>query len=206
MPQCSDLPRSSDTVWSESECLLHHYKFYLAIENSRDEDYVTEKLYQGLRAGSVPIYFGAPNVRDFLPHPDSALLIDDFDSIDALVDYVKRASADEHLYAKHMAWKNTQLSYQFMNRVATKPMDSIFCRTCDMIATKYGNGIGPISGGKGDSLNIPWCIVRSLKPIQDIILKQWHRYDDFTQSSLFIQTYVLSVKGAEEGNLLCIYN
>ena len=148
LPQCSGLPRTGDSVWSESECLLHHYKFYLAIENSRDEDYVTEKLYQGLRAGSVPIYLGAPNIRDYLPHPDSALLIEDFDDIKALVDYIKRANADEQLYAKHMAWKITKLSEQFMDRVAKKPANSIHCRVCDLIATKYGDGVGPVSGGR----------------------------------------------------------
>jgi len=34
--------------------LLKRYKFYLAFENSNVEDYVTEKVYQGLRVGSVP--------------------------------------------------------------------------------------------------------------------------------------------------------
>jgi hypothetical protein len=136
-------------------------KILETLENSRDEDYLTEKLYQGLRAGSAPIYLGAPNVRDFLPHPDSALLIEDFDNIDALVDYVKRANADEQLYAKHMAWKSTKLSYQFMDRVAKKPMDSIFCRVCDVIATKYGDGVGPVPGGKGDGVILPWCIIQS---------------------------------------------
>jgi hypothetical protein len=35
LPQCAGLPRSGDTFWSENECLLHHYKFYLAIEHKR---------------------------------------------------------------------------------------------------------------------------------------------------------------------------
>jgi len=34
--------------------LLKGYKFYLAFENSNVEDYVTEKVYQGLRVGCVP--------------------------------------------------------------------------------------------------------------------------------------------------------
>jgi len=39
------------------------YKFTLAIENYVCDDYVTEKLWRPLRLGSVPIVFGAPNVR-----------------------------------------------------------------------------------------------------------------------------------------------
>jgi len=197
LPKCAGLPRLGDTVWSESECLLHHYKFYLAIENSRDEDYVTEKLFQGLRAGSVPIYFGAPNIRDFLPHPDSALLIEDFDNVGALIDYVQRASADELVYAKHMAWKFEQLPNSFTERVAARPVDSIFCRTCDLIATKYGDGVGPIAGGKGDGLLLPWCIVRSLTAKSDIT-RQWHQPDVFKSSYSNLQTYVLSVKESRD--------
>jgi len=168
--------------------LLHHYKFYLSIKNSIDEDYVTEKLYQGLRAGSVPIYLGAPNVRDYLPHPDSALLIEDFDNVEDLIEYVSLASEDEQLYSKHMAWKSREFPATFMNKVATKPMDSIFCKTCDLIATQYGDGFGPIAGGKGDGLLLPWCVVRSLNANSE---SKWHQQNTFTQSEFYLHTYVL---------------
>ena len=42
--------------------LLARYKFTLAFENSRAAGYVTEKLFQPLIAGSLPIYWGAPDV------------------------------------------------------------------------------------------------------------------------------------------------
>jgi hypothetical protein len=157
---------------------------------------VTEKLYQGLRAGSVPIYFGAPNIRDFLPHPDSVLLIEDFDNVEALIDYVRLACEDEQLYAKHMAWKSTEFHATFMNKVATKPMDSIFCETCDLIALKYGDGVGPSSGGNGDGLLLPWCIVRSLTANSDGLLRNWHHHNTLTQSEFILQIYVLSGKRA----------
>lgn len=48
-------------------CILSTYKFYLAFENSIDPSYVTEKYYQGLLSGSVPVYLGAPNVEKFYP-------------------------------------------------------------------------------------------------------------------------------------------
>jgi hypothetical protein len=46
VPECSGIPHHGETVWAEKECLSHHYKFVLALENSQDCDYVTEKLYQ----------------------------------------------------------------------------------------------------------------------------------------------------------------
>ena len=44
------------------------YKFVVAVENAVCPDYVTEKLWRALEVGAVPIYHGAPNVREILPH------------------------------------------------------------------------------------------------------------------------------------------
>lgn len=42
-------------------------KFVLAFENTRAEDYVSEKIYDAMAAGSVPIYSGAPNIDKHVP-------------------------------------------------------------------------------------------------------------------------------------------
>jgi hypothetical protein len=42
-------------------------QFGLAIENTRDPDYITEKLFEVLESGAVPVYLGAPNWREFVP-------------------------------------------------------------------------------------------------------------------------------------------
>uniref|UniRef100_A0A6N2K8M2 Fucosyltransferase n=1 Tax=Salix viminalis TaxID=40686 RepID=A0A6N2K8M2_SALVM len=44
---------------------LKRYKFSLAFENSNEEDYVTEKFFQSLVAGTIPVVIGAPNIQDF---------------------------------------------------------------------------------------------------------------------------------------------
>jgi hypothetical protein len=40
-------------------------------ENSIAPDYVTEKLYDAFVGGCVPIYYGATNIQNFLPDPES---------------------------------------------------------------------------------------------------------------------------------------
>lgn len=53
--------------WQDKVRLLQNYTFTLVLENSNVYDYVTEKLFQALLAGSIPVYLGAPNVQHFLP-------------------------------------------------------------------------------------------------------------------------------------------
>jgi hypothetical protein len=43
------------------------YRYHIAIENSAQADYWTEKLSDAYLAGAFPIYFGAPNIADYFP-------------------------------------------------------------------------------------------------------------------------------------------
>lgn len=57
---------------------LNRYRYSVAIENSRLNSYVTEKFYDCIIAGCVPLYFGAPNIADYFPKDSFiALPIDD---------------------------------------------------------------------------------------------------------------------------------
>lgn len=53
--------------------LFRQYRFCICMENSLAMDYVSEKVYQGLAAGCLPIYWGAPNIRDLLPAPEAVI-------------------------------------------------------------------------------------------------------------------------------------
>eukprot|EP01051_Picozoa_sp_SAG22_P003884 SAG22_NODE_197_length_15520_cov_116.311264_6_plen_675_part_00 len=46
---------------------IARYSFYLAFENSNEPGYVTEKVYNGLDAGAIPVYLGAPDVGEYVP-------------------------------------------------------------------------------------------------------------------------------------------
>jgi hypothetical protein len=54
--------------------ILPKYKFALCYENVSDQPgYITEKIFDCMRADCVPIYWGAPNVTDYV---DPAAFID----------------------------------------------------------------------------------------------------------------------------------
>ena len=52
--------------------ILSNYKFHLAWENQYEAEYVTEKVYHSLLAGSIPIYVGPLDITRLVP-PDSII-------------------------------------------------------------------------------------------------------------------------------------
>jgi hypothetical protein len=47
---------------------LSNYKFSICFENARDiPGYITEKIFDSMAAGCVPVYWGAPNIADYVP-------------------------------------------------------------------------------------------------------------------------------------------
>jgi hypothetical protein len=138
VPECVGLP-----VWNvdhdgEKHCALSHFPFYLAIENSEAPGYATEKLWQGLIAGSVPIYWGESNVLELLPHPDAVVDVRAFNnSIDNLAAYIHQALNDGgEIYRKHTAWKKMPLhewSPHFLD-LLSRPKSGVFCRVCEWAA------------------------------------------------------------------------
>ena len=46
---------------------LRNYRYSIAIENSCIPSYITEKFYDCIIAGCVPVYFGAPNIDEYFP-------------------------------------------------------------------------------------------------------------------------------------------
>jgi len=96
-----------DALYGPKIEVLKKYKFTLAFENSVGVDYVTEKLYHPFMAASIPIYHGAPNIHEFLPGPNSAVLVSDFASPKQLAEYIIKVAKDEHLYKSFLTIKNS---------------------------------------------------------------------------------------------------
>jgi len=86
--------------WRAKLAFLSDYKFTIAFENESADNYLTEKPLQALAVGSAPIYWGCPQVAEYI-NPRSFINARDFDSFDALVEHVKRVDNDPDLYAEY---------------------------------------------------------------------------------------------------------
>ncbi|ONK58063.1 uncharacterized protein A4U43_C09F7730 [Asparagus officinalis] len=134
-PECAN--RKSDIHWWDHlHCAMSHYKFVLAIENTATESYVTEKLYYALDSGSVPIYFGAPNVWDFVP-PNSIIDGSKFSSIEELSSYVKSVANDPVAYAEFHAWRRCGVMGNY-GKARAASLDTLPCRLCEFVSRKGG--------------------------------------------------------------------
>jgi hypothetical protein len=128
----------SDGRYDKRE-MFQRYRYCVCIENSVDEDYVTEKLWDGLGAGCLPIYYGAPNVvRDFLPSPQAALLYDPAKP-DELAETIKRLSSDNSLYEERMRWRSEpieRLAAGFRRLLDLTRLPPTKCQLCQLVARK----------------------------------------------------------------------
>lgn len=114
---------------------LKRYKFSLAFENSNEEDYVTEKFFQSLVAGAVPVVVGAPNIQDFAPSPGSVLHIKELKDVGSVAKTMKHLAANPDAYNQSLRWKYEGPSDSFKALVDMAAVHSS-CRLCIHLATK----------------------------------------------------------------------
>jgi hypothetical protein len=127
----------SDGAWSSLMEVLPRYKFYLAFENSIAADYVTERVFHALVRGVVPVYRGAPNVREWMPDDDALIDASDFASARELADYLRQLDRDDTAYAKHLRWKYDGYSDRFRRLVDLGSIDPMW-----RMAVKLAHGCG----------------------------------------------------------------
>jgi hypothetical protein len=108
---------------------IARYKFTLAFENSIDHDYVTEKFFDPLIAGSVPVYLGAPNISDFAPGERCYIDVTDFAGPRELADELLRLAAAEHAYQELLVWKTQPFRERFQQLVDLN-RTHVLCRLC----------------------------------------------------------------------------
>jgi hypothetical protein len=124
--------------------LYRGYKFTLAFENSYAPDYVTEKFWHPLAAGSVPVYRGTADVAHFAPAPRCYIDARDFASATELGAYLDHLDRHDDDYAEYHAWRNEELSPSFTALLA-RLQESMWCRLSTTVAamrSRPRRGIG----------------------------------------------------------------
>ena len=122
----------------------------MAFENSETNDYVTEKFFQSLVAGSVPVVIGAPNVKFYAPdtgpypYESSAVIVasDYGDKADIIAPLLLAFENDEKAYNGSLEWKTRGYSDDFKAMMDLNDVHSS-CRACISIADERRKIYGP---------------------------------------------------------------
>ena len=88
------VPRTATVEYNAKQSLLSEYRFALTMENFVYPGYVTEKIFDALAAGAIPVYLGAPDIESFVPN-DVFIDIRDFSGpseLEAFLDELTEAA------------------------------------------------------------------------------------------------------------------
>ncbi|CAL1534271.1 unnamed protein product [Lymnaea stagnalis] len=109
--------------------LSRKYFYYLAFENSFCVDYVTEKFFKLFtNADVIPVVRGGANYKRYFP-PDTFIDASDFDSPEALGEYLKDLSQEKDRYMKMLRKKS---EYEYV------AVESWHCKLCEKMNKDTG--------------------------------------------------------------------
>ncbi|XP_076866168.1 4-galactosyl-N-acetylglucosaminide 3-alpha-L-fucosyltransferase 9-like isoform X2 [Brachyhypopomus gauderio] len=115
----------------EYDNVMTSCKFYLSFENTKSQDYMTEKVYNPLTKGSVPVVLGSPRhiYERFIPG-DAFIHVDDFATPKELAQRLLSLDKNEDEYKMYFGWRKL---YEVKH--VDFPREHV-CYACDYIRRK----------------------------------------------------------------------
>lgn len=168
---------------------LKRYKFSLAFENSNEEDYVTEKFFQSLVAGTIPVVVGAPNIQDFAPARNSILHIKELEDVDSIAKTMKYLGENPDAYNQSLRWKYEGPSDSFKALVDMAAVHSS-CRLCIHLATMIREKEENSPGFK----RRPCRCTKDLETVYHLYVRERGRFE---MESIFLRSGNLTVSALE---------
>ena len=68
--------------------IVKQHKFILAMENSEEDTYITEKVIHGIRAQTIPIYWGSKRIHDYI-NKERIITLTSETAIDSVIEEIK---------------------------------------------------------------------------------------------------------------------
>ncbi len=112
------------------------YKFFIAIEDSFCQDYITEIFYKQMHHTIVPVVFDLHGHYAKWAPPHSYVNAADFPSVLQLANYLTKLDWNDDLYAQYFWWKKNFVVHDNM-QVGYKV--SMMCQLCSFLHGPNGN-------------------------------------------------------------------
>ncbi|CAI5535644.1 unnamed protein product [Closterium sp. Naga37s-1] len=120
----------------KAHCLSSNYKFELVVDDPRLMGFVSWKLLRTLEAGTVPIYYGAPDVDNFMP-PGSYIDGRKLPTPAELLAALQELHLDPLKYMDLFAWRTCGVWGHYAH-VDALGFRSLPCRLCEAVSARHG--------------------------------------------------------------------
>ena len=100
---------------------LFNYMFSIAIENTRETNYFTEKIVDCLQSKTIPIYYGCPNIEEFF-NTDGMIVVDEAQDI---IDACNSLTPELYEERKDAIEENYERSIQYTGPFYKRVFDAI---------------------------------------------------------------------------------
>lgn len=130
-------------------------KFSIACENSYYRGYTTEKLINALNAGTIPIYWGNPDISDII-NPKAIINCHDYPDLESIVEEVRRLDCDDTAYKQklmepiltdsNMVKNYLQEREEFIYHIIEQPYAQVFRRNRGLRGQWYNDWLCHIKG------------------------------------------------------------
>lgn len=77
--------------------IVKQHKFMIAMENSEEDTYITEKVIHGIRAGIVPVYWGSKRIHDYISK-ERIITLNNSNEIYSAISIMKNMTDEEWLH------------------------------------------------------------------------------------------------------------
>ncbi|ELT99292.1 hypothetical protein CAPTEDRAFT_36020, partial [Capitella teleta] len=122
--------RNCNRAENQSACLeeVKKHIFYLSFENALCTGYVTEKFWNALVWGMIPVVMADRASIEQVAPPGSYIHVEDFDSPEELARHLRNVSQDQALYQSYFKWRKTHVL-----------VADYFCDLCSRLYTWDGH-------------------------------------------------------------------
>lgn len=106
---------------------ISNYKFSIAFENCSHPGYITEKIMEALLVGSIPIYWGAPDI-DLDINPDCFINVQKFANWSEAIRHIMKVDSSESLWRSYInapIFKNNKIPQEYTDESYINFMESI---------------------------------------------------------------------------------
>ena len=133
------------SLWRHPErkkTLLGQHKFMLALEEVVEPGWITDPVFDALRVGSVPVYFGDRRALESRVPPNSVIFLDELRPNDphfvsSLVERLKALASNHTAYFEYHKWRDEKSSLDSFAKNLRGNRYSAFHRMCQFYRANW---------------------------------------------------------------------